>query len=54
LSFQCGSLNDAKKELQSLAIINFNLPGEAGFPLTAMYGKPATKNEAGRYLDFNP
>lgn len=33
--------------MKNLAISNFDLPGEAGFPLNAMYQKPANKQEAG-------
>lgn len=51
---------DGKKEMQSLAIFNFTLPGDNGFPLNAMYQKPASKAEAGivsimnarRFLDY--
>jgi len=38
---------DGKKEMATLAIANFSLPGDSGFPLNAMYAKPATKSEAG-------
>lgn len=33
--------------MHSLAIVNFTLPGDNGFPLNAMYQKPASKAEAG-------
>lgn len=33
--------------MHSLAIANFTLPGDNGFPLNAMYQKPASKAEAG-------
>ena len=33
------------KEMHSLAIARFELPGEAGFPLNAMYTKPADTRE---------
>jgi len=35
------------KEMHSLAISRFYLPGEALFPLNAMYSKPANKSEEG-------
>ena len=45
--FQCQSKNDGKKEMQTLAVANFSLPGDSGFPLNAMYQKPGSKAEAG-------
>ena len=36
--------------MTSLAIANFDIPGEPRFPLNAMYGKPANQNEAGGLL----
>ncbi|KAJ8017524.1 Actin-related protein 2/3 complex subunit 3 [Holothuria leucospilota] len=33
--------------MQTMAITNFSIPGEAGFPLNAMYGKPRDRSEAG-------
>ncbi|ESO10731.1 hypothetical protein HELRODRAFT_72082, partial [Helobdella robusta] len=42
---KCKSKNEGLKEMQSLAISRFYLPGEAQFPLNAMYAKPANKNE---------
>ena len=44
---------DGKKEMHSLAIANFTLPGDNGFPLNAMYQKPATKAEAGIVFIIN-
>ncbi|EDO39405.1 predicted protein [Nematostella vectensis] len=40
------SKEQAKKEMKTLAMANFHLPGDAGFPLNAMYQKPANKQEA--------
>ena len=37
---------EAKKEMATLAILNFDIPGDAKFPLNALYGKPQDKNEA--------
>ncbi|XP_031573607.1 actin-related protein 2/3 complex subunit 3-like [Actinia tenebrosa] len=36
----------AKKDMKNLAIVNFDLPGDSGFPLNAMYQKPANKQDA--------
>lgn len=40
-----GSKNVAVKEMQTYAILDFAIPGAHGFPLNAMYGKPANRNE---------
>ena len=45
--FQCKSKAEGLKEMHSLAISRFHLPGEAQFPLNAMYSKPANKAEEG-------
>lgn len=37
---------DAEKEMATLAIIVFDIPGDAKFPLNAMYGKPQNSSEA--------
>ena len=43
--------------MQTLAVANFSLPGDSGFPLNAMYQKPGSKAEAGykahQWLFFN-
>ena len=44
---QCKSKNEGLKEMHSLAIARFYLPGEAQFPLNAMYSRPANKQEEG-------
>jgi len=36
--------------MHSLAISRFYLPGEAQFPLNAMYSRPANKQEEGLLL----
>ena len=36
--------------MYSLAISKFDLPGEAGFPLNAVYAKPQTAQDSGWYL----
>jgi len=42
---RCHSKNQGLKEMHSLAIARFELPGEAGFPLNAMYTKPTDGKE---------
>jgi len=42
---RCHSKNQGLKEMHSLAIARFELPGEAGFPLNAMYVRPADTRE---------
>lgn len=34
--------------MYSLAISKFDIPGEYGFPLNAVYAKPATPTDAGK------
>lgn len=41
-----GSKEEAKKEMQTMAIVNFDIPGEPKFPLNALYGKPQNSTEA--------
>ncbi|XP_022108880.1 actin-related protein 2/3 complex subunit 3-like [Acanthaster planci] len=43
---KCSSKESGKKEMHSLAIANFAVPGEPLFPLNAMYQKPSSKAEA--------
>ena len=40
------SQEEARKEMQTMAIVNFDIPGEQKFPLNALYGKPQDNNEA--------
>jgi len=42
---RAGSKNEAHKEMYSLAVQPFDIPGEPGFVLNAMYGKPANRSE---------
>lgn len=44
---QCSSRNQGEKEMYTLGITNFPIPGEPGFPLNAMYVKPSNKQEEG-------
>ncbi|VDI11008.1 actin related protein 2/3 complex, subunit 3 [Mytilus galloprovincialis] len=41
----CNSKNDAQKEMYTLALKNFPIPGESGFPLNAMFAKPKSRAE---------
>ena len=47
-SLQCSSRSQGEKEMYTLGITNFPIPGEPGFPLNAMYAKPANKQEEGK------
>lgn len=54
---QClGSLNknmpqsEAYKSLNTLALSNFSIPSDPGFPLNAMYQGPTDKFQAGKLL----
>jgi len=38
---------EATKSLNTLAVDNFPLPGEAGFPLNSHYAPPASRFDAG-------
>jgi len=42
---RCQSKNNGLKEMHSLAINRFYLPGEAQFPLNAMYTRPSSRQE---------
>lgn len=46
---RCSNKNQGQQEMYSLAISKFDLPGEAGFPLNAVYAKPQTPQDAGKY-----
>lgn len=48
MSFQCNSKGQGEKEMYTLGITNFPIPGEPGFPLNAIYAKPANKQEEGK------
>lgn len=41
------SQNEALKQLSTTAVDQFNLPGDAGFPLNNLYQAPASRMEAG-------
>uniref|UniRef100_A0A6I8PN98 Actin-related protein 2/3 complex subunit 3 n=1 Tax=Xenopus tropicalis TaxID=8364 RepID=A0A6I8PN98_XENTR len=42
---KCNSKGQGEKEMYTLGITNFPIPGEPGFPLNAMYVKPSNKQE---------
>ncbi|XP_035691233.1 actin-related protein 2/3 complex subunit 3-like isoform X1 [Branchiostoma floridae] len=42
---KCTSKNNGQKEMHTLALGKWPIPGEAGFPLNALYGKPKDRQE---------
>ena len=46
-SLQCTSKNAGQKEMYTLGISNFPIPGEPRFPLNAMFTKAANRGEEG-------
>ena len=44
---QCSSREAARKELYTLAVSPFDIPGDPGFPLNNMYAKPQSRGDAG-------
>ncbi|CAL8237074.1 unnamed protein product [Arctogadus glacialis] len=42
---KCSSRGQGEKEMYTLGITAFPIPGEPGFPLNAMYAKPSNKQE---------
>ena len=40
---------EAGKALNALALENFNIPGEPGFPLNPLFAPPANRNDAGTF-----
>uniref|UniRef100_A0A3B3RZN6 Actin-related protein 2/3 complex subunit 3 n=1 Tax=Paramormyrops kingsleyae TaxID=1676925 RepID=A0A3B3RZN6_9TELE len=42
---KCSTKNQGEKEMYTLGITNFPIPGEPGFPLNAMYARPVDKQE---------
>jgi len=43
---KCGNKNQGLQDMYSLAISKFDIPGDAGFPLNAVYAKPNNAQEA--------
>lgn len=44
---KCANKNQAHNEMYTLAISRFDIPGDAGFPLNSVYGKPQSQQDAG-------
>lgn len=42
---RCSNKNQAQNEMYTLAISRFDIPGDSGFPLNSVYGKPQSPNE---------
>ena len=38
---------DAEKQLQTLAVSSFSIPGDTAFPLNEFYAKPSGRGEQG-------
>ncbi|XP_062139909.1 actin-related protein 2/3 complex subunit 3 [Drosophila sulfurigaster albostrigata] len=47
---RCPNKEQGKQDLYSLAIAKFSLPGDAGFPLNAVYAKPDNADLMREYL----
>ena len=45
---KCSTKGQATNEMYSLAISKFDIPGEPGFPLNSVYGRPGSQQEAGK------
>lgn len=43
---KCMTKNDGLKEMYSLAISKFDIPGDNGFPLNSVYAKPASSADS--------
>uniref|UniRef100_T1J657 Actin-related protein 2/3 complex subunit 3 n=1 Tax=Strigamia maritima TaxID=126957 RepID=T1J657_STRMM len=43
---KCSNKNQGLQEMYSLAISKFDIPGDNGFPLNAVYSKPSSPQEA--------
>ena len=50
LQSKAGNINEANKYLNSLAVGNFAVPGEAGFPLNSLYESGKSRNDIGKFL----
>lgn len=44
---KCANKNQAQNEMYTLAISRFDIPGDQGFPLNSVYGKPQSQQDAG-------
>lgn len=47
---QCRTKNDALKEMNTLALANFPVPGDPNFPLNSFYEKAKDRAEEGRCI----
>ncbi|XP_054710270.1 actin-related protein 2/3 complex subunit 3-like [Uloborus diversus] len=43
---RCSNKNQGLQDVYSLAIAKFDIPGDSGFPLNAVYSKPSSSSEA--------
>lgn len=43
---RCASKGQAQNEMYTLAISRFDIPGDPGFPLNSVYGKPQSQQDA--------
>lgn len=50
-STQSPSKTEAQKGLATLAVTQFDIPGDSRYPLNSFMGKPANRQEAGRQTD---
>lgn len=48
MDFKSQNKTQALKDLDGLANSRFDIPGESGFPLNAVYAKPSNPKEAGK------
>jgi actin related protein 2/3 complex subunit 3 len=46
---RCQSEEDGKKEMTTLAIASFSLPGDPKFPLNSFFAKPKDRAESGEW-----
>ncbi|CAH1800580.1 unnamed protein product [Owenia fusiformis] len=49
---RCTSKNNGLKEMHSLAIQKFDIPGDSGFPLNSLYTKPKNRGEEDTMKQF--
>ena len=49
---KCKTKNDGLKEMNVLGLASFALPGESGFPLNALYAKPANRGESDQMRNY--
>ncbi|CAB4042275.1 Actin-related 2 3 complex subunit 3 [Paramuricea clavata] len=49
---RCQSKEQGRKELQTLAVTAFDIPGDSKFPLNAMYQKPNSRQESDQMRQY--